>query len=177
MEMIKSCDVIKAVFFVEEEIGMLGSKNCDKSFFDDVCFIISFDSPEKNRAAHTSNGVKLFTDEVFNSYIKPIAEKHGVSNFKSEPYTDCATLTKELQIQSSNFGNGGYEAHSLTEYLKMSECMDAAAMGIELLNAIPKDKKLTIEYKEPDYSSWWKNRGYSAGNSIWGNAFRKGKST
>ena len=43
--------VVKAVFFVEEELGMLGSRELDMDWFGDVGFCLSFDSPDRNRAS------------------------------------------------------------------------------------------------------------------------------
>ncbi|MDB0059658.1 hypothetical protein N9F18_00720 [bacterium] len=48
LEMFERFDVLKGAFFVEEEIGMLGSKQADDKFFENVGYAIQFDAPSSN---------------------------------------------------------------------------------------------------------------------------------
>ena len=57
LAVIDRLSAVKAIFTVEEEIGMLGIKAADMSFFDDAAFVFSNDSPDENRATHYSSGV------------------------------------------------------------------------------------------------------------------------
>ena len=41
-------DILKGAFFVEEEIGMKGSKEADEEFFSNVGYAIQFDAPSDN---------------------------------------------------------------------------------------------------------------------------------
>ena len=45
LELFKNFDKLKGAFFVEEEIGMLGSKESDDKLFENVGYAIQFDAP------------------------------------------------------------------------------------------------------------------------------------
>lgn len=133
-------DKLKAFFPVGEEIGcfgtdyFLGSKNA--SFFNDVAYVIGFDSPEFNRSAWASNGVKLFNTEWFNKNLKDVASSNGVFQFRDEPYTDVYMIRSATELICMNFGNGGYDAHTNDEYLVLEECDAACKLGIDVINSL-----------------------------------------
>ena len=109
---------VKAIFTVEEEIGMLGVKEADMHFFDDAAFLISNDSPDENRATHYSSGVQLYSDEFFEKWLQPICAKHGVTSFRSEPFTCIKEVRRRWtdkdgkHLECLNFGNAGDHPHS-----------------------------------------------------------------
>lgn len=127
----------KAVFFVEEEWGMRGSMELDADWFSDVSFCLSFDSPERNRSSRSCAGVALYPDSVFQRLIKPIALKHGVTNFNHEPYTDVVQIRRKTGVPCYNVGNGGYRAHCPDEYLVVEDAQESFAFGLELLESVP----------------------------------------
>jgi len=45
LQLLEEFDVLKAAFFVSEEVGCIGSKNADGEFFKDVGYAIQFDAP------------------------------------------------------------------------------------------------------------------------------------
>ena len=126
----------KAVFFVEEEWGMRGSKELDADWFSDVSFCLSFDSPGRNRSSCSCAGVALYPDSVFRRFIRPIASKHGVTNFNYEPYTDVVQIRRKTGVPCYNVGNGGCRAHCPDEYLVVEDAQESYALGLELLEAV-----------------------------------------
>lgn len=88
LAVIDSIPFAKAAFFVEEEVGMQGSRAADMHFFDDCAFVFSNDSPDRNRGTHYSSGVQLYSDEFFKEHLQKICADHGLTDFRSEPYTD-----------------------------------------------------------------------------------------
>lgn len=165
MERLPSC---KAIFVVNEEVGMLGSKAADKSFFDDCAFIVSNDSPDRNRATHYSSGVELYSKDFFDKYLGPICKKHGVTDFRSEPYTDIIQyrryeLPNGKHLECLNFGNGFRNAHQSTEYAKFSDVNAAEDLLYALCTEIPTDVQHVSDIKEePRPSYGWS--GYSGGS-------------
>lgn len=164
----------KALFVVEEEIGMLGSKAADMSFFDDCAFVFSNDSPEKNRATHYSSGVQLYSDEFFKEFLNPVCSRHGISKFNSEPYTDIIQvrnhkLPNGQHLETFNFGNGGYDPHSYTEYAIFSDVCAAEETLKDLCSSIPLNKQYTSEIKAKTYG-YSSYGGYGNWSSYLGNA-------
>lgn len=137
LSMMEKIDVIKGAFFLEEEIGMLGSEKLNERFFDDVGYVVGFDSPDFNRSAWKSSGTKLFTADFYKTFMKPVCDKYGYTRFYSEPYTDVSKIVQKTGIMCMNFCNGGYEAHNQTsEYIIAEETDNALGMGIELVETI-----------------------------------------
>ena len=129
----------KAAFFVDEEPGMKGSKGMHettKRFFEDVKFGLSFDSPGRNRSARACSGVKLFNDDIF-KILAPFAEDHGITKFNYEPYTDVLAIV-DMDIPCWVVGNGGYNAHQETEYLKLGEARETCTLGIDFVQEFGK---------------------------------------
>lgn len=146
MRKVKRC---KCVLFVEEETGMQGSRALDISFFDNVSYVLSWDSPGGNRATLTSSGVPMFTDEFF-EIIKPIYKSHGVTSWNREPFTDVVQIVKKVGICCVNAKNGGgSNAHTDKEDASLSEMNDSEQLCLDALAQIPCDRRWEIHYEEP----------------------------
>lgn len=169
----------KAIFFVEEEVGMQGSKAADLSFLDDAAFVFSNDSPDRNRATHYSSGVELYSTDFFDKYIQPISSKHGVSSFRSEPFTDIIQCRRHeidgKHLECFNFGNGGYDPHQDSEYASFSDVNAAEEMLYALATEIPTDVQHLSEITpEPRRTFSWggvrAGRGSVYSDYDWDNA-------
>lgn len=129
-------DNLKGAFFVEEEIGCKGSNMLDIEFFENVGYVIGFDSPEVNRAAHSCSGVQLFTKDFHKDHIKEICERWGVTKFYSEPFTDIKCIRQLIPVQCMNFGAGYYSMHSPTEYCLLEHMDNACGMGVDIITSL-----------------------------------------
>lgn len=136
LSMFSHLDTLKACFFLEEEIGCKGSSNLNKDWFNDVGYVIGYDSPDLNRAAYACSGVNLFNANFFKTYMQDICKKHGLTKFQSEPFTDVKEIREKTNIICMNFGSGYYNAHSDREYCVIEDMDTACRMGIELINFI-----------------------------------------
>lgn len=140
LHMFEKFDTLKGAFYLGEEVGCKGSSNMDVTFFDDVSYVIGFDSPELNRAAWRLMGkIKMFTADFYKKHMKPVCDKYGMTKFYSESITDEAYITEKTGLVTMNFGNAGYNAHATTEYFIVEELDHALTMGIELVETIPTD--------------------------------------
>ena len=136
LSMFSHLDTLKACFFLEEEIGCKGSSNLNKDWFNDVGYVIGYDSPDLNRAAYSCSGVNLFNANFFKTYMQDICKKHGLTKFQSEPFTDVKEIREKTNIICMNFGSGYYNAHSDREYCVIEDMDTACRMGIELIKFI-----------------------------------------
>lgn len=164
MRKVKSC---KCALFVEEETGMNGSRALDKSFFDNVSYVLSWDSPGGNRATETSSGVPMFTKE-FADIFKPIYAKHGVTSWNKEPFTDAVQVVKQLGICCINARNGGgMAAHTDREDCSLKDMNDSEQLCLDAIAGIPCDRKWEIKYEEPKWEpSKWHSTGKSYGSKL-----------
>lgn len=153
LQLVKHFDKIKAAFFVEEETGMQGSKELVKEFFDDVAYVIGWDSPELHRAAYKCSGTQLFTADFYKKHLKPVTDKWGFTDkcFHSEPFTDVINIRDKTDVMCMNFGNGGYQAHSSTEYLVIEHVDHAVGMGMDIIQTIGNKERFTFQKKSYSY--------------------------
>jgi len=126
----------KAAFFVQEEQCMLGSKAMDTGWFKDVSFVLSFDSPGRNRASRSCSGRLLYSDEFFLKHLRSMCAANGVTSFNHEPFTDVVQIRDKTDIMCFNVGNGGYNAHRPDEYLVVEDAQATCKLGHELLESI-----------------------------------------
>lgn len=137
LSMFEHFEKLKACFFLCEEVGCLGSKELDKDWFKDVGYCIGYDSPDLFRAAWSCSGVKLFSYEFYEKWMKPVCDEWGLKDcFYSEPITDVMEIRKQTDVMCMNFGNGGYNAHMENEYIIMEHMDHACGMGIALIDYI-----------------------------------------
>ena len=136
LSILDNVEALKCAFFVCEEIGCKGSLRLDKTFFKDVGYVIGFDSPLLNRAAHTCMYTQLFSSSFHENYLKEICEKWGVKNFYREPFTDVMMIKKNVMVQCMNFGSGYYQMHTPDEFCIIEEMENACGMGIDLINEL-----------------------------------------
>lgn len=185
LAVIDSLPFAKAAFFVEEETGMQGSRAFDMKFFDDCAFVFSNDSPDRNRGTHYSSGVQLYSDEFFKEHLQKTCSDHGLTDFRSEPFTDIIQIRSHKlpdgkHLECLNFGNGGYNAHMDTEYAKFSDVCAAEDLLKALCEKIPLDKQHSSDIREEprswggyggNYSGYGSYGGYSGyhrgGYSSW----------
>jgi putative aminopeptidase FrvX len=135
LELFNNFDKLKGAFFVEEEIGMLGSKESDDRFFENVGYAIQFDAPSSNWITEICSGVKLF-DEDFKTEIKGVLNESGYNKFSIDPFTDVNQLAKKYDFNCLNLGCGYYKQHSDSEYVVISEVEDSLKAGVELINKL-----------------------------------------
>jgi len=133
LELFNKVDKLKGAFFVEEEIGMKGSKESDDSFFDNVGYAIQFDAPSSNWITEVCWGVNLF-DSEFKEKIKDNLNESGYTKFSYDPFTDVNQLASKYDFNCLNLGCGYYKQHTNQEYVVISEVESSLNAGEKLIS-------------------------------------------
>lgn len=124
LECLKSFDVLKVAFFVEEEVGCGGSGDVDMKFFKDCRFIIQPD----RRGGHDLITSMFCGDVCSEKFIKAIGAENFGYKENSGTVTDVGELVERgVGISCLNLSCGYYEAHSDQEFTVLSElqnCLD-----------------------------------------------------
>ena len=154
LSMFSHVDKLKACFFLEEETGCRGSKNLNTEWFENVGYVLGYDSPDLNRAAYACSGTRLFSADFFKTHMQKICEKHGLTKFHSEPFTDVKEIREKTNIICMNFGSGYYNAHSSNEYCIIEDMDVACRMGHELIEHLGLTRH-ELEHKSTS-SAWVK---------------------
>jgi di/tripeptidase len=161
LELFEKFDKLKGAFFVEEEIGMLGSRQADSNFFGNVGYAIQFDAPSSNWITEICSGVKLF-DEDFKGEIKEVLNESGYTKFSIDPFTDVNQLASKFDFNCLNLGCGYYRQHTDHEYVVVEEVSDSVNAGVKLITKLGNvkythkkiEKKPLITETKYDYHSY-----------------------
>lgn len=127
----------RALFFVEEEVGMQGSKNMDLKLIDQLGYVISFDAPTGKWVSESLDGIKTFSEE-FNHKMFSVLKKHDFSksNYSNDPCTDLLQITMKTNLCGVNLGCGYYHYHTSKEYVIIEETINMVNVGLELINKL-----------------------------------------
>lgn len=139
LELLKKIDNIKVAFFVEEECGMIGSKNLAKSFFENVGYAIQFDAPTNNWFSYSCSGVRLWTKDFF-SVIESVLKKYGVDNISKDPFTDIVQIRKNFDFCCAVLPTGYYNQHCPDEFVIEEHTNDCVDLGLEFIKILGEKK-------------------------------------
>lgn len=136
LECLQKYDVIKVVFFREEETGCKGSAQAYMPFFDDVRFVI-----QPDRKGHSDLITAIsFTELCSEKFIREAApEKWGYAE-KNGLMTDVLTLKENgLEVSCVNVSCGYYNPHTdeeITVKKDLQKCLDFIEHLIEDCTAV-----------------------------------------
>ena len=123
-------DTLKVAFFVDEEIGCIGSSKVDLSFFSDVRFIVEPDRMNGSDLIATMCGSNVCSDDFI-----------GDLDYKSYGYrqtdgsiTDVLThLERGLAVSCLNLSCGYYHPHTDQEVTVISELGNCQALVFHII--------------------------------------------
>ena len=104
-------DNIKLAFFVDEEIGCVGSRACDMEFFKDVSFVLQADRQGYNDVVNNISGTHMFGVDFLDTISDDLDNYSRVVT--SGGMTDVMQLAHNgLEVSMANFSCGYYKPHS-----------------------------------------------------------------
>lgn len=125
LKMLEYAPAVKCVFYVDEEIGCIGSLNSDVSFFDNCRYVVQCDRKGNSDIVTQGSGVRLCSKE-FEADVAAIGLKHGYEpSFGGS--TDVVTLKEKLglAISAINISVGYYNPHQDSERIVEKDLMKA----------------------------------------------------
>lgn len=132
LEMLKMFDNFKAVFFLDEEAGCVGSRQADFSFFNDSTIVLECDRRGISDFVVDISGTKL-SNEEFIGDISDILKANGRQTV-SGGLTDVAEISERNPVQVANMSCGYYRPHTSEEYIVLSEVEATKNMCFEILD-------------------------------------------
>lgn len=142
---------IKIAFFVSEEVGCVGSSQCDLDFFKDCRFIIEPDRKGNSDLITTMSGVPVCSED----FINAIPYKDFEYHIEDGVFTDVLELVERgVGISCINLSCGYYHPHTDHE---VSNIYDLAVCRRLVFDIIEKCKdvypfELPKEYKIQNYT-------------------------
>lgn len=123
LKMLERLDAVKVAFFIGEEIGCIGSKQCDLGFFDDCRYVIQCDR---------RNGGDFITDAGVELCSKAFIRDCNIERFGYHEehglMTDVLELKERgLKVSAVNLSCGYYNPHTaeeLTVFSQLENCLE-----------------------------------------------------
>ena len=145
LECLKEFDVMKCAFFVGEEIGCIGSSECDMIFFDDCRFVLQCDRRNgDDLITHISE--RLCSDEF-------LADADFADFGYKETFgamTDVETLKSNgLAVSCVNMSCGYYNPHTDEEFTDIAELENCLNFVKHVIR-----KCVNVYPHEPQYKSY-----------------------
>lgn len=145
-------DNIKLGFFVDEEIGCVGSSQADMGFFSDVSFVLQADRQGYSDVASDIMYTEMFgvdflekIEATLDSYKRKICEG-GM--------TDVMQLAHNgLDVAMANFSCGYYNPHSRTEYVVIDELILTSILFRDIIKVAYVDGEINTFIREGRYNS------------------------
>jgi len=136
LQMLKHLDVVKVVLFKNEEVGCLGSKASDITFFKNCSFVIQLDRRSfTTDLIEYTNGINVISEE-FKTAVKPIMSDYGYE-FNHGTCTDVGELVwNEINICAFNFSNGSFNEHKNYEVCSIPHLLNAVNAGYEIIQKL-----------------------------------------
>jgi tripeptide aminopeptidase len=171
LSMLEQFEVGKVAFFRDEEVGCVGSRLANMSFFEDVAFVLECDRLGNQDFVKSIYGTELYGDD-FGKAVAPLLKRHGYREHRGG-ITDVGELKENgLGVACANMSCGYYNPHTKHEYIDykdMRRCMDLVRDIWRNLGTT----KWEHEYKAPVYkfnrkggttsyynSDWWEKDDY-----------------
>ena len=157
LELLKQFDNFKAVFFLDEEVGCVGSSKADFTFFNDSTIVLECDRRGYNDFVTSISGTKLSDDTLHND-IDYILDKYNRKKCIGG-ITDVGEIADNNPVQVANMSCGYYDPHSDNEYIIISEVESTQQMCFEILQTtankryeIKLNNRTTYGYVHTGYS-------------------------
>jgi hypothetical protein len=163
LQMLKRHDNFKAVFFVDEEIGCVGSSQCDFTFFKDCSFVLECDRKGDKDFVSKISWTKLYSDE-FSSAISPILNRYGRTEVDGG-MTDVLMIAEATEICVANMSCGYYLPHTDDEWVSISDVYNTYMMCLEMFDEL--SHKLW-RVRDEDRMSYRGNTNYGYSYSSYG---------
>lgn len=119
LTLLANLSACKAAFFIDEEIGCVGSGRNHGKFFDDVGYVLQADRRGDKDITETISYVEMNSD-AFRAKIEPLVEKYD-RKYVDGAMTDVQALSRQYNISMMNISCGYYRPHSDDEYVVISD--------------------------------------------------------
>ena len=128
LSMLEWLDNVKLFFPVEEEMGTVGTSNCDLTFFDDSQYVIQTDRKGNEDMVVASSFTEMACDD-FSELLERNGEAFGYKLCYNGGLTDVVTLKdRGIGVSCVNIASGYYRPHTDTEVVVINDVITMLAV-------------------------------------------------
>lgn len=154
LEILRTTPICKVAFFRDEEMGCVGSRLADMTFFEDVSLVLQCDRQGYSDFVNNIFWSDMFGED-FSQAVAPLLDKYD--RVESDGgMTDVWQLTENgLEVACANMSCGYYDPHTNNEFIVISQVFRTLDFVDELLNTLGQ-KKWTMkpEDRDSDYGGY-----------------------
>lgn len=145
-------DDIKLAFFVDEEIGCVGSSECDMEFFKDVSFVLQADRQGYNDVVNNISSTEMFGADFLDAISDDLDNYSRVVTYGG--MTDVMQLAHNgLDVAMANFSCGYYKPHTNEEYVIIDELILTSLLFRDIIRSAYSNG-LTNEFSREPYEPY-----------------------
>lgn len=133
LQMLLNFNNFKAAFFVDEEVGCVGSRAADFNFFNDSTIVLECDRQGMGDFVTSIGGTQLSNKELQND-IKCIVEDYNRS-FCTGGMTDVQIIAQNHDVQTANINCGYYQPHTDDEFIIIDDVFETARFCYHIFKA------------------------------------------
>jgi putative aminopeptidase FrvX len=132
LKCLEKFDTMKVAFFVAEEVGCVGSGECDMTFFNDCRFVLQADRRGSKDFITTAGSVELSGKE-FQNAVQKYTQKRGFS-FTTGMMTDVQELKRRgLPVACANVSCGYHRPHQADEFVVVRQVENTLALFRDII--------------------------------------------
>jgi tripeptide aminopeptidase len=120
----------KVALFVDEEIGCLGSSDCDIEFFKDCRFILQADRRGNKDFVEDISGP--LSSKRFRRDVAPIIKRFGYAPCKGMMSDVMALRDEQVGVACANMSAGYYNPHQDCEYIDLKDLANVVGLMMAL---------------------------------------------
>ena len=155
LQMLLSQDIIKCAFFHSEEIGCVGSRQANMSWFKDVGYCLQGDRRGSKDFVNSISGTLYSL--AFAEDIVPIISKYGYQE-TSGAITDVGQLAENgIGVCVANMSCGYFAPHSdqeIVEFLDANNCLDMVTHIVNELGCTLYKHEYTNKWNDLDWGDF-----------------------
>lgn len=133
----------------------------DPKFFENVGYVIQYDSPGGDSMSLTLMGRFLFNQKSeFADKVTGLIKEHGIVDWAYHPYTDVWQIMEKFNIACLNLAAGYYRYHTDEEYVVVNDVQNGFELGLKLVQELGENKyknKKEDRYLSNYKSNYWKS--------------------
>jgi hypothetical protein len=150
LEKLPAC---KAVFFVDEEIGCVGSGDCDLSFFKDCRFVLQADRRGDSDWVTDISGP--LGSDAFQDAVAPILKRYGYKPTSGMMSDVMALRDSKVGISVANMSAAYYNPHQSCEFIHLQSLYNVIGMMLEICKKLTDPYPFVWEAPARVYSGGW----------------------
>ena len=136
LKCLKKYPIMKCCFFVQEEIGCIGSSKCDMAFFSDCRWVIQCDRKGKGDLIWNIGG---WTELCSKEFLEDIGYERFGYKKETGMMTDVEALkNRGLKVSALNMSCCYYRPHTDCEFTRKSELLNTLAFVENIITTCTK---------------------------------------